>query len=151
MKYHDKMMHGVFAGLVGGIIQTIYAMSIKYFHLTDREYIDYAEVLILGRDYKGTASIIGIIGHLVNTAVWGIIFSYIIKFSKQEFYLIKGLGLGIFIWLFSLGMGTMYKLPSFHAIPPQIGFTLLFGALLWGLVMSYTYKKLDQKAERLND
>ncbi len=145
MNYHDRLMHGALAGLAGGTVQTVYAVIMKYLHITEVEFVDYAEILTLGRDYGGVTSIVGVVGHLINATFWGMLFALIIRFSRQRFYITKGVGLGIFIWLFSLGLATMYKLPIFHTPSPRTAFVLLFGAILWGFVMSYVYEKLDQK------
>lgn len=37
-KVRDQIIQGAIAGLVGGIIQTVYAVSIKSLHFTDREF-----------------------------------------------------------------------------------------------------------------
>lgn len=150
MKYwvanvHDRIMHGAIAGLLGAVVQSSFALIAKTLHFTDRVFLDYGEVLIMGRDVGGTASIIGVVAHLVNAAVWGIIFSYIMRFSKKRYYILKGLGLGIFIWLFSLALATLFKLPLFYIIPTSTAYVLLFGAMIWGLTMSLVYRYFDRK------
>ncbi|MCL4440817.1 MAG: hypothetical protein M1609_09595, partial [Firmicutes bacterium] len=77
-----------------------------------------------------------------------VLFSYVITFSKPKYYIIKGVGLGLFIWLFSLGLATLFKLQSFTTIPPRTSYVLLAGAILWGLIMGFTYKKLHRNALR---
>ncbi len=150
MKYrvtnvHDQIMHGAIAGIIGAIVQSAFALIAKTLHFTDRVFLDYGEVLILGRDVGGMASIIGAAAHLMNAAVWGIIFSYIMRFSKKRYYILKGMGLGIFVWLFSLALATLFKLPSFNMIPTSTAYVLLFGAMIWGLTMAFVYRYFDRK------
>ena len=142
-KSRDKIMNGIIAGLAGGTVQTVYAIIMKALHFTNREFIDYGEILVMGKDFPGTATIVGVVAHLVNAAAWGALFSIILTLGRPRYFVIKGIGLGIFVWLFSLAIATMFKLPMFHLVPPGVAYILLAGAILWGAVMSFTYKKLQ--------
>jgi len=140
-------MQGAIAGLIGAFIQTCFSFTMKSIGLTDRIFMDYGEVLVLGQHKigSGLGLLIGFIAHLVNAMFWGIVFSHIIKFSNKNYILLKGIGYGLIIWLFSLGMATMFKLPVFEVIELNVGYVLMIGAMIYGSVMSLTYKYLISK------
>lgn len=50
---HDPIMHGAIAGLIGGIVQSIYGYTAKSLHFTDRIFMDYGEVIVLGQHKPG--------------------------------------------------------------------------------------------------
>lgn len=142
---HDPIMHGAIAGLIGGIVQIIYGVTAKSLHLSDRVFMDYGEVLILGQRKPGAGFLIGVIAHLINAAFWGVIFSFIMKYGRRRYYVVKGIGLGMFIWLLSLGLATIYQIPLFKEIEINVAYVVLGGATIYGLIMSLMYKYLDQK------
>ncbi|PKM38670.1 MAG: hypothetical protein CVV03_12850 [Firmicutes bacterium HGW-Firmicutes-8] len=150
MKYriahkHDQIMHGAMAGFLGAAVQTLFAIPVKLLHFTNLIYKDFGEVLVLGRDLEGTVSIIGLTVHFANAIFWGVVFSYIMKFGPKKFYVLKGIGLGIFIWVFSMAIATMFKLPLFKEISNSTAYVLLIGSIIYGLIMSLVYKYFDQK------
>lgn len=67
------------------------------------------------------------------------------KFGRKKYYVLKGIGIGMFIWLLSLGMATMYKITLFEVIEINVAYVLLIGASIYGLIMSLMYRYLDQK------
>ena len=73
---HDQIIHGVIAGLTGGIAESVFAYTAKMLNLTDRIFMDYGEVLILGQHKGGL--LLGLIAHLVNASFFGVVFIYII-------------------------------------------------------------------------
>ncbi|MBP1759194.1 MAG: hypothetical protein H6Q63_111, partial [Firmicutes bacterium] len=142
---HDQIIHGVIAGFAGGIAESVFAYTTKMLNFTDRIFMDYGEVLILGQHKGGL--LLGLIAHLVNASFFGIIFSYIMKFGKKKYYVLKGIGLGLIIWLFSLGMATLFKLPLFEKIESNVGYVLFIGSIIYGSVMSSIYRYLDKKLQ----
>lgn len=142
---HDQIMHGAIPGAIAGAVQSVYGYALKNLHVTDRIFMDYGAVLILGHSPGKGISIIGLIAHILNAAMFGIVFGYIMKHSTKRYYVIKGIGLGIFIWGMSLGIGTLYKLPLFFIVPYRAAYVMLGGALIWGIAMSLIYRYIDQK------
>ncbi|MDQ7094258.1 hypothetical protein REC12_11720 [Desulfosporosinus sp. PR] len=142
---HDRVMHGAIAGLSGGIIQSIFAYVEKMLHFTDRTFIEYGEILILGQHKPLEGQLLGLISHLVNTAFWGIAFSYIMKYGQKKYYVSKGIGLGLLIWLLYTSIGSLFKLPLFNVVEPNVGYFLLVDAAIYGIIMSLTYRYLDNK------
>jgi len=141
---HDQIIHGTIAGLIGGIALTFYGIMMKSLHLTDRIFIDYGEIIILGHQ-SSSFPFIGVIAHLIHASLWGIIFVFIMKLGKKKYYLIKGLGCGFVIWFISLGSATLYKIPRFDVIESRVAFVLLSGASVYGVTMSLIYRYFDKK------
>lgn len=147
LKYpvHDEIMHGAVAGLIGGILQSCYGYTMKSLHFTDRIFMDYAEVLILGQHKPGAGIPLGLIAHFTNAIFWGIIFVFIMKLGLKKYYVIKGICLGLIIWVFTLGLATLYEMPLFETIEINVAYVLLFGASFYGLIMSLVYRYFDRK------
>lgn len=144
---HDPIMHGSLAGLSGGILETIYGVIVKSMQLTGKTFVDYGAVLVLGQ-LKPEGFWIGTIAHLINATCWGIAFSFIMKFGRKKYYVVKGIGFGMFIWLLFTGLATYYHMPEFKVIENNDAFALLGGGSIYGLIMSLVYKYLDQKMLR---
>jgi len=140
---NHKFTPGIFAGTVGAIVLGFYGMTMKAIGFTDRIYLDLAEVIILSNPQEGfIASIVGWVAHLMIGAIFGMLLCYFISTTSSSFWLLKGWGIGIFIWFSLLSMGKLYKLPLFMNIPPKSALTLLSGSSVWGLVSIYVLKKI---------
>ena len=77
----------------------------------------------------------------------GVVFVYLIKKTSSTYLYLKGIGLGITIWFFSLGIGTLYRIPLFTDIPPIPALTTFVGALIWGLVTAFSLIMIEKKTE----
>ena len=75
-KKEDRLVAGAVAGIAGILVQTIYALLIKYSDLTDRIYIDFAQVIIMSENRPGlSAFFIGLIAQLVIGGMFGVVFA----------------------------------------------------------------------------
>ncbi|MHB9093804.1 MAG: hypothetical protein ACYC21_03960 [Eubacteriales bacterium] len=139
----DRLTPGALAGIIGASIQTIYALTVKSLRITDRVFTDFGKVLMMTNPYKGTlAFIVGFAAHLFLGALAGVALSYIIKYTSSRFYLLKGLGAGLVIWTFGLGIATLYKLPLFGTIKPVPSIVILIGSLIYGLITAIALKMI---------
>ncbi len=145
---NDRLLTGALAGLIGSVAQNIYGQIAKGLTITDRAFLDFAEVALLNRTYGGFLGIVtGTLSHLVFGILVGVLFAYLLRKTSSNYLYLKGLGMGIAIWFFSLAIGTLFKLPMFTEIPPGPALTMFVGALLWGAVTAFTLKMLERKTD----
>jgi len=112
--------------------------------------MDYSEVLITN---NVTPGILGfIVGFLSNIGVgifYGILFAYIIRFTSNRYYLMKGIVYGFILWILLTGFGTIFNLDQFGNMTPDAALVTLVGALFYGIVTGYTMKTLEDKTKLL--
>ncbi|KUO71794.1 MAG: hypothetical protein APF81_06750 [Desulfosporosinus sp. BRH_c37] len=56
------------------------------------------------------------------------------KYGKKKYYVSKGIGLGLMIWLSYTGIATMFQLPIFKMVETIVGYALAAGAMVYGLI-----------------
>ncbi len=146
----DRLVAGGLAGIIGAALQQAYGLTAKAIGITDRAFIDFAEILVLSRIFTGPlAFIVSSIAHLIVGLFLGAIFVYVIKLTSSNYYLLKGLGYGVVWWMLLMGFGTIFRLPVFSPIPPYAALSTLVGAAIYGLVTAYTLGILDKKTKLL--
>lgn len=142
----DRLIAGAIAGLIAAFIQNIYGWITQAVGLTDRSFYQFAEIVLSSRIYPGTLGFItGLIAHLAVGVMLGIIFAYAIYLTSSHYIVLKGFGYGLITWFLLSGFGTIFRLPLFEDIPPGPALVTLIGALLYGFVLAYTLKLIDQK------
>ncbi|HEX3047438.1 MAG TPA: DUF6789 family protein [Bacillota bacterium] len=145
----DLVIMGAIGGASGAVAQIIYGSLGKMLHLTDRTFNDFAKILIMGRNFSGPlAFIAGIVSHLSFNAMFGVLFAFLIWKVNANYYYLKGLGMGMILWIFLGVTGTAMHLPKFTVIPPNAALFTYGGALLWGLVTAFVYRLLNSTSEK---
>ena len=105
-----------------------------------------AKIYIMYKRFPGIISnIVGITAQFLIGATLGIGFAYFIQKTSNNYYFIKGLGYGAFIWLVFASFGSLFKIPLFTVIPPNPALSLLIGALIYGFITSFVLKFLENK------
>ena len=139
----DRIVAGGIAGISASVIQNIYGQLIKGAGLTDRAFLDFAEIALFGQTYNGVLGFIaGVIAHLTFGLMFGIMFALIILKTSNNYLYIKGTGVGIAIWFWTLAVATLFNLPMFAVIPPSASVLILIGAILWGIIAAFSLKLL---------
>ena len=143
----DSAKIGAISGIIGAITSVPLGLFEKYIlKIVKVSFLDYAAILTVGHEVTDFWHfLIAFIGHIVFGATLGIVFTFFIKKTTDENLLFKGAGFGSIIWLFTDGMGALYKLPLFKIEEPDDCFFILVDALIYGFVMAYTLQKLTQK------
>jgi len=142
----DRLVAGGLAGAIGALVQNAYGQSAKALKLTDRAFIDYAEVLLAHKVFGGVLGfIVGTLAHLAVGVIMGVIFAYIIMLTSSRYLYIKGLGYGFVLWLLLSGFGSIFNLPQFTLIPPNVALATLVGALIYGIVNAFTLGYLEKR------
>lgn len=148
----DRIVIGSISGSIAGITQTVYGILMEYvFKISEKIYDDYAMMLILGKvNHDNLVSVlIGVLGNIINTAVLGILLSYIMKRGGYKHYILKGVGLGLFVWMFFMGLATLYRLPEFKELNNKESLVLLGGAILWGFLAGLIMRYIDLRQKNI--
>ncbi len=141
----DRFSPGIFAGVIGDLVLQLYFIILRSLRLVDRTYVDYGKVLLMTQPFDGAlAFIVGIAFEFIIGGLLGVILSYMIKYTTSRFYLMKAISLATASWLFFLVPGTLYKLPLFSIVPPDISLLMLIGSMLWGAVTAVALKILTK-------
>jgi hypothetical protein len=128
---NDRISAGALAGIIGAVVQNIYGQIVKGLGITDRAFLDFAKIVLFHKPYGGVLGFIaGTLSHLTFGMITGVLFVCLIKRTSSKYLYFKGMGMGMTIWFFSLGMGTLFDLPLFQDIPPVPALTTFAGALI---------------------
>lgn len=143
---NDKYISGAAAGVIGASLQVLYGYIVKTLEFSDRGFHDYGKVFIMFSSHQGIfADLIGIISHIGNGMIFGIAFAYLISWTSPRLYLLKGLIYGIMLWHLFLGIGTLFKIPMFHKVPPTTAFATLIGSIIYGVTAAYILKYIETR------
>ena len=143
---NDRLINGAIAGAAGAVIQNLYAFAVRLFDYTGPTYITYGKIILAIEDNSGLLSnSMGLLGHFVWDIILGIIFAYIISSTTSRYYIWKGLLYGAVVWYFIKAGATMFKIPEIMGVNPATVVFFFIGALLYGLVVSYSLKVLDTR------
>lgn len=146
----DRLTASALAGLIGALVQDVYDVIILSLKITDRVYTDFGKIIIMFKPYKGLeALIVGILAHFTICIIFGAAFGYISKLTSPRFYLLKGASFGAVVWFLLQGIGTLYDLPLFKDVPPRPALSMFIGAIIYGLVVAYTFRYFYKKTELL--
>ena len=144
----DRLIAGAISGISASAAQNIYGQVVKGLGITDRAFLDFAEVALLSKTFGGFWGIvIGILSDLVFGMILGVLFVFLLQITSSNYLYLKGLGFSISIWFFSLAIGTMFNFTKFTVTPPVAALVMFVGALLWGAVVAFTTKILVRKTD----
>lgn len=144
--FNDRLITGALAGLAGAVIRDTYSLTLKATGLTDRSFIDFAQVLVMSRPSTGIiAFLVGLISDLGVAALLGVIFAYLISFTSDKFYIFKGLGYGIIVWISAMILGNAFNFPLFENVSATLALATLIGNVIFGLAAAFALKMLSDK------
>ena len=144
--FNDRLITGALAGLAGAVIRDAYSLTLKATGLTDQSFIDLAQVLVMSRPSAGIiAFFVGLISDLGVAALLGVIFAYLISYTSDKFYLFKGLGYGIIVWITAMILGNAFNFPLFENVSVNLALATLIGNVIFGLITAFALKMLSDK------
>lgn len=139
----DRLTAGAMAGVIGALTQIIYGLTVKSIGLSNYVFTDFGKVLIMTKPKDGiVAFFIGATTHIILGALMGVVLSYVIKYTSSRFYILKGIGVGLSIWVFSFATGSYFRMPVFSNASIRVALTVLIGSTIYGLVTTYALKKI---------
>ncbi len=143
----DRFHRGFIAGVIAGVFLNIYNFISYYvFKITEIRYIDWTSILMFGhRPENMNAIIVNIIFQLLWDGFLGVIFVYLIPKATSRGYLIKGPLYATFLTFVFRSIAELYRVPFLTDKFPLMTFQVdIVGVILWGLILTFTLKQLDQ-------
>lgn len=143
----DYVIFGGISGAAGGIVAFLLGgLPAKLLGLTDRTIFDYARVIVLYNPQNEILDYaVGILAHISNSAILGVILSGIIYFTSSRYLLIKGFVLGTSAWLVFMVTGTLFRVPQFTTIPANVALVTYFTSAFWGVTSAYLLAVLNAR------
>jgi len=148
MLKNDRMIAGAISGMLASVIQEIYANTTTVLGFSNRDFGDYAGVLVMSQNYQGLlAHVIQLLAHISVGALFGIIFAALFRYATSNYWWLKGIIYGSVLWVLLTGIGTLFKMPMWINIPPRAALDLYLGSVVFGFSTAYILKYLDEKTE----
>ena len=150
--FKDAILVGTIAGLATNLLKNSLAWIWCRLHLLDYFTSDFAASLFIKPNAIQTLSgqIIGLAADFIVSAILGISFVYLIKYSGQRFLLIKGLVYGAVVWLLLYGGVRSLPMVRLHDYNPLHIVIALINHLIFGLILSFIIKLLLGKPSANN-
>lgn len=145
---NDRSVAGAISGSVAALIQEIYGSLVKYVGISDKDFGDFAGVMIMSKNYQGIfAHIVQWIAHIGIGMLFGIIFAQIFKYTSSKYWWLKGLIYGLILWVLLTSIGTLYKMPVWIVTEPKTVLSILAGSLIYSFITAYILKILDKRSD----
>lgn len=142
----DRFVSGFLSGLIAFLITTPISLILVHYKLVSRSFSDFAVMLTLQRFPETLAEILfGTLVEAMTSAVWGIIFAYIVLFIGSKYLWFKGfVYAGAFWYIYVL---TIFFLKEMNF---NVQTALLNGLLagFWGIVMAKAFGWLQTRFKK---
>lgn len=143
----DALTIGAIAGTIGILIIQGISMVLAWLGIIEMTILDVAALLFLNEAQANTAAgmMVGFITHLLTGATGGVILAYIIKFTGDDYYWVKGLALGGI-----MNLGFMGFAVTLLGIAPEMrtdAVTMLVHIIeqfIFGLISAYIIVKFGR-------
>lgn len=143
----DNIVLGAIAGSIGGAIGIIFSFSMYLLYISPMSSINLAATLVTLDILNLTTGgvIFAIITHFIVASLFGILLTYILKFTGKDFWIFKGIGFGALFCLISHSyliplMRTDAQVRSLIFNPPSFG-TMITTHSIIGLVTAFIIVK----------
>jgi uncharacterized membrane protein YagU involved in acid resistance len=153
--FKDRVLLGGIAGALGLLTRDVWSffakkIGIAKFYVWQRS----ADLFVEGKELKSfVGNLVGFLADIIFGAILGIAFVYFLKFTSHKNIIIKGLGFGIFAWLFLFGI-LLGNLPGAQQTVPKeaLGnFSAFIGHSIYGISLGIYTKILLNKYDLLSE
>lgn len=149
---NDRLLAGGIAGIVGSLSCDGLGVLYKYLGWSDRVFYENATILLTKKIYSHEGFlgiIISLASHIAVCIIFGVVFSYLILFSTNNYLLIKGLGYGLVLWVLLHAFGSLFNLPLFTGMPLHIAYATLSYALIYGFMTALALRIIERRTQLL--
>lgn len=141
----DRFAAGLISGLIAGVAMNFIDWAGYILGLYDERLLDWAAVVTLGRLPDNSAEVIlAQTEQIFFTGFLGVLFAYILPILGSRNYLLKGWIYGIMANQSLYAFAIAFKLPNLTVHTFYATVTHLISASIYGLVLAYLLKKLNQ-------
>ncbi len=139
----DRLMNGFIAGIIGGIAGVIGGVLSKALGISEMTAVEFTALLLFGREIKMTGEYVwAIIAGIMFTAVFGIVFAYLILLVGSKYLFIKGAIYGFVSWYLWYSMILMTFTEQVDVVTLSTSISNAVNAMIFGLVLSVVYNYL---------
>ena len=114
---HDTMITAILTGIVGGLAHSIVTWTFYLLDITTKTYTHINASLFLGTPQpEGVELLVGALVDLGLVSILGLILTLIFIFTGKDYWLYKGLGYGILVWLVVQGLINPMVMPAVQRV-----------------------------------
>lgn len=143
----DRITRGTLAGLLAGLwIVLVNLSSYHLFHFAKARWTDMLSQLVFGRPVKTPLDFaFGLFCFFIFVGTMGAVYARLIlpKPGTGSYYF-RAVGWGLFVWVFTLSLGTAYRIPQMWVIAPETGLTNIVSLVGWGLLLAFIMERWDR-------
>ena len=136
IKIHDTITIGSIAGITAtfSFLTVNYIFKIVGFQFTSTWEATASIFLSNNLIHTLFGYFVGFLGQYTIGAGGGVIMAYVLKFTGYDYYILKGLGIGGFSWIFTVGIiGKLINLTTQFANEPFTIFLIILDLVIFGL------------------
>lgn len=143
-----KIRDTITIGCIAGIIATASFLTVNYlfkllgFQFTSTWEATASIFLSVNLIHTPLGYFIGFLGQYVIGASGGIVMAYVIRFTGYDYYLLKGLGVGAFFWVVTVGIiGKLINLTPQFADETVTSFLIVLDLAIFGVMSVFIITK----------
>lgn len=141
----DRFIIGFTAGVIGGISAAIISIPLYILKLITLRLMDFAAILVLGKEPRGTFEIIyGFLLHWGFSGILGVFFAYLVNHQiiTNKHLWVKGGLFGLGSWFIINVLSTVFRVKKIMVIPVGTATILATASLFVGIVMALVFEWL---------
>lgn len=143
----DRFARSLVAGFFASII--LYSLNMFSYYILDysqRRFINYAALMILGRIFENyTEFILASLAQISFANSLIVIFSYVILKEKSGNHLLRGLFIGIGSWFAIMSTSYIIGIHKILIMDIDSAISFLISAAIWGILGAWSLHRLDER------
>ncbi len=148
---NDKFFLGFIAGFLGNIIENVFNYLAFTLHFSKHHiwHIAASAYFPIDKTKDYTAVIVGMYTDYIIGCSAGVLIVFLLYYTSTKYYVLKGIAITSFFWLFIFGIILRSKVGRIDPIDSGTNLTNMFGHIFLGIAISFFIIKLDKKANLL--
>lgn len=140
----DRFVNGFISGIIAFLITTPISFILTHYKLINMSFAHFAAIISLRRLPETLTELaFGVLVEATTSAVWGVIFAYLVLLIGSKYLWFKGLVYaGLFWYIYALVIFFMQKI-SFDV---QTAFLNGVLAGFWGIIMAIAFNWLQTRS-----
>ncbi|KAF1084898.1 hypothetical protein SPSYN_01034 [Sporotomaculum syntrophicum] len=146
----DTIVRGSIAGLIATVLYGIVNWVLYITDILPSTAVHYAAVLITppGTSLTTMPMISGIIAFMIAGTFVGVILSYVIRWTGDDYAWLKGLGIGAVLWPIHTAILPGLIAPHlYQTLPPTMVLASFVLSSLWGVTVGFILQYLARKED----
>ncbi len=145
LERRDDFIKGAVAGIIGAVVKYGFNELMQFLQIAKYDN-NATAITVVFTQYERSLLFwtIGFIHALLIGALFGVAIAFIFDYILTEkYYLLKGVGIGVFIYFFNFGiMANVFNYPADITTLPGDMIAMFFSLVIYAVVTVYTLNKL---------